>query len=154
MDPRPTERHASQGEPIAGLWNQNQQVQLWNQGRCMTRLPLNQLRIVLLHCPLNRVHQILFIAQRQGAAGEGWLRLMESDPDQRTVQVKTYSPWLDSRGLSAWRTDADDCFVFTLTHFQSLGPPQGRHAPTRGYGEMRGARSRRLRIARRPLLVA
>ncbi len=65
----------------------------------------------------NRVHQILFNAQRQGDAGEGWLRLMEFDPDQRTVQVKTFSPWLEARGLSAWRTDADDYFVFTLTHF-------------------------------------
>jgi hypothetical protein len=65
----------------------------------------------------NRVHQLLFNAQRRGDAGDGWLRLMEFDPDQRTVQVKTYSPWLDARGLAAWRTDEDDYFVIKLTHF-------------------------------------
>jgi hypothetical protein len=65
----------------------------------------------------NRVHQLLFNAQRRGDAGDGWLRLMEFDADRRTVTVKTYSPWLDARGLAAWRTDADDYFVIKLTHW-------------------------------------
>jgi hypothetical protein len=65
----------------------------------------------------NRVHQLLFNAQRRGDAGDGWLRLMEFHPDQRTVQVKTYSPWLQARGLAAWRTDEDDYFQIKLTHF-------------------------------------
>jgi hypothetical protein len=65
----------------------------------------------------NRVYQILFNAQRRGDAGDGWLRLFEFDPDQRTVVVKTYSPWLDQRGLVSWRTDGDDYFTFKLTHW-------------------------------------
>jgi hypothetical protein len=65
----------------------------------------------------NRVHQMLFNAQRQGDAGDGWLRLLEFSPDQRTVIVKTYSPWRDAKGLTAWRTDEDDHFRITLTHF-------------------------------------
>ncbi len=65
----------------------------------------------------NRVHQMLFNAQRQGDAGDGWLRLLEFSPDQRTVVVKTYSPWRDAKGLTAWRTDEDDHFRITLTHF-------------------------------------
>lgn len=65
----------------------------------------------------NRVHQLLFNAQKRGDAGEGWLRLLEFSPDKRTVQVKTYSPWLDSRGLTCWRTDPDDYFQIKLTHW-------------------------------------
>lgn len=65
----------------------------------------------------NRVHQLLFNAQKRGDAGEGWLRLLEFSADKRTVEVKTYSPWLDSRGLTCWRTDADDYFQIKLTHW-------------------------------------
>ena len=62
----------------------------------------------------NRVHQMLFNAQRSGDAGDGWLRLLEFQPDGRTVVVKTYSPFREAKGLSCWRTDADDHFKFQL----------------------------------------
>lgn len=61
------------------------------------------------------VHEMLFNAQRQGDAGEGWLRLLEFQPDGRTVVVKTYSPWLDQRGLDAWRTDPENYFSIELS---------------------------------------
>jgi hypothetical protein len=61
------------------------------------------------------VHQILFNAQRRGDAGEGWLRLLEFQPDGRTVVVKTYSPWRDGRRLTAWRSDPDNYFQIELT---------------------------------------
>lgn len=63
----------------------------------------------------NAVHEMLFNAQRQGDAGEGWLRLLEFQPDGRTVVVKTYSPWLDQRGLDAWRTDPENYFSIQLS---------------------------------------
>ncbi len=65
----------------------------------------------------HRVHEMLFNAQRQGEAGDGWIRLLEFSPDQRTVVVKTYSPYRDARGLPAWRTDPENYFVIKLTHF-------------------------------------
>gem|GEM_PF-427082 len=70
----------------------------------------------------NRVHQLLFNAQRRGDAGDGWLRLLEFQPDGRTVVVKTYSPYRDTKGLYCWRTDSDDFFKFQLD-------PRRRHSP-------------------------
>jgi hypothetical protein len=61
------------------------------------------------------VHQMLFNAQRRGDAGDGWIRLLEFQPDGETVIVKTYSPWLDQRGLDAWRTDPANYFHFRLS---------------------------------------
>lgn len=62
----------------------------------------------------NNVHQLLFNAQRRGDAGEGWLRLLEFQPKIRKVTVKTFSPWLESKKLQCWRTDADDFFSLTI----------------------------------------
>lgn len=73
----------------------------------------------------NRVHQMLFNAQRQGDAGEGWLRLLEFQPDGKTVVVKTYSPWLDARGLDAWRTDPANYFSIQLSPL----PDAANHSP-------------------------
>lgn len=41
------------------------------------------------------VHQVLANFQMRRDAGEGWLRILEFLPDGRTIQVHTYSPWLD-----------------------------------------------------------
>jgi hypothetical protein len=41
--------------------------------------------------------------------GGGYFRLLQFLPDQKTVQVKTYSPWLDN-----WLTTEDQQFKFTL----------------------------------------
>lgn len=65
----------------------------------------------------HRVHQMLFNAQRDGDAGDGWLRLLEFSADQRTVVVKTYSPYRDTKGLPAWRTDPENYKIIKLTHF-------------------------------------
>lgn len=40
----------------------------------------------------NRVFQMLVNFQMRPLGGEGWLRLLEFLPDDKTVQVKTYSP--------------------------------------------------------------
>lgn len=63
------------------------------------------------------VHQMLFDAQRRGDAGDGWLRLLEFQPDGQTVIVKTYSPWLDERGLDPWRSDPQNYFRIQLRPF-------------------------------------
>jgi hypothetical protein len=42
------------------------------------------------------VHQMLSDYQVRPDGGEGYLRLLELLPDGRTLQVKTYSPWLNS----------------------------------------------------------
>jgi len=60
------------------------------------------------------VHQMLFNAQRRGDAGDGWIRLLEFQPDGQTVIVKTFSPWLAQRGLDPWRSDAANYFRIQL----------------------------------------
>jgi hypothetical protein len=44
----------------------------------------------------NKVHQILANYQMREKGGEGYLRLVEFLPDGKTVQIKTYSPYLDN----------------------------------------------------------
>lgn len=41
------------------------------------------------------VHQILANYQMLEKGGNGWLRLMTFDPEQNSISVKTYSPYLD-----------------------------------------------------------
>jgi len=67
------------------------------------------------------VHQMLFDAQsmggghRNGNGGDGWLRILEFFPDNKTVKVKTFSPLF---GISpttqpyAWKKDVRNEFVF------------------------------------------
>ncbi len=43
----------------------------------------------------NTVHQLFFNMQTRLFGGEGYLRLMSFDPEAGSVDVKTYSPWLD-----------------------------------------------------------
>ncbi|MDR2981786.1 MAG: metallophosphoesterase, partial [Puniceicoccales bacterium] len=50
----------------------------------------------------NLVYQILVNQQDMSLGGSGWIRLLEFDPDDETIRVKTYSPYLD-----AWDTSAD-----------------------------------------------
>ncbi|TJZ63535.1 serine/threonine protein phosphatase [Sphingobacterium olei] len=66
------------------------------------------------------VHQILFDSQsmggghRYGNGGDGWLRLLEFLPDNKTVKVKTFSPLF---GISpttqehAWKKDERNEFI-------------------------------------------
>jgi hypothetical protein len=57
----------------------------------------------------NLVHQILANYQFRAQGGEGYLRLVEFLPDGKTVQVKTYSPYLDQ-----YLTDDQQQFVLEL----------------------------------------
>jgi len=70
----------------------------------------------------NTVTQMMFNAQREGGGwngngGDGWLRILEFLPDEKTVQVKTFSPLFTlspaTRHL-AWRTESYDQFSFYL----------------------------------------
>ena len=44
----------------------------------------------------NLVHQMLSNYQDMLEGGQGYLRLVECDPSNRTISVKTYSPYLDT----------------------------------------------------------
>ena len=46
----------------------------------------------------NQVHELLVDPQNMANGGNGWIRLLEFDPDGTTVHVKTYSPFLGSMG--------------------------------------------------------
>jgi hypothetical protein len=68
------------------------------------------------------VNQMLFNAQNeggnwQGNGGDGWIRILEFLPDQKTVKVKTFSPLFaispSTRHL-AWRTAPYDEYEFLL----------------------------------------
>jgi len=60
------------------------------------------------------VHQILanyqtgVIPDRESGGG-GFLRLMHFLPDRKTVDVRTYSPWLDQ-----WLTESDQQFTISV----------------------------------------
>jgi len=61
-----------------------------------------------------KIHQILanyqaMVEPRRPYAGGGFLRLMQFYPDGVTVQVKSYSPWLDQ-----WLTASDQQFTLKL----------------------------------------
>lgn len=61
-------------------------------------------------------HQMLFNAQWAPRGGNGWLRLLEIQPDGRTVQVKTFSPYLARTAKNpskAWRRGPGYEFTFT-----------------------------------------
>ena len=64
------------------------------------------------------VHQMMFNAQREGGGwhgngGDGWLRILEFLPDQKTLKVSTFSPLFyispSTRHLS-WRQESYDQF--------------------------------------------
>ncbi|MGI8603576.1 MAG: hypothetical protein ACR2OZ_11345 [Verrucomicrobiales bacterium] len=58
----------------------------------------------------NDVHQMLYNTQDLPDGGQGWLRLLEFYPDDRTVRARTYSPHLDQSD-----TSAGDEFTFVLS---------------------------------------
>ena len=55
------------------------------------------------------VHQMLANYQMRDLGGEGYLRLLEFQPDGATIRVKTYTPVFD-----AWLTTPDQQFEFTI----------------------------------------
>jgi DNA repair exonuclease SbcCD nuclease subunit len=63
------------------------------------------------------VHQMMFNAQWAPRGGEGWIRLLEFMPDGKTVQVKTFSPYLQrtsSDPSKAYQTEPDMQFTLEL----------------------------------------
>ena len=64
----------------------------------------------------NKVYQMLANYQMLENGGNGFLRLVEFDPEQKRVSVKTYSPYLDE-----YKTDPKNQFVFENV---DLGPPE------------------------------
>lgn len=57
----------------------------------------------------NRCHQMLANYQVRANGGDAYMRLLEFDPDGKTVRVFSYSPHLD-----AYMWDRDHFFTFTL----------------------------------------
>jgi hypothetical protein len=58
----------------------------------------------------NRVYELLVDPQNMANGGNGWIRLLEFDPDGTTVHVKTYSPFLNQ-----WDTSADNFYDIRLS---------------------------------------
>lgn len=75
----------------------------------------------------NTVHEIVANYQFAANGGNGYLRLMEFLPDGRTVQVKTYSPFVDAAGRSPWLTDLRHQFTLILsdTAYEAASASQG-----------------------------
>ncbi len=66
----------------------------------------------------NQVFQMLANYQMGMFGGAGFLRIVQFFPDQDTMSVKTYSPFLDS-----WLTDTNNQFAYTnLGVFTNAGP--------------------------------
>jgi hypothetical protein len=55
------------------------------------------------------VYQMLFDTQNRQFGGEGWIRLLEFQPDGKTVVVKTYSPLFNQ-----WSYASDEYYTITL----------------------------------------
>ena len=67
------------------------------------------------------VHQMFFNAQtlgggskQQGNGGDGWIRLLTSEPDGETFTVRTFSPLKLSQGEDPWWRDESWCFEVKL----------------------------------------
>ena len=63
------------------------------------------------------VHQMMFNAQWAPKGGNGWIRILQFEPDGKTVEVKTYSPYLARTAedkSKATRTTNDMQFSFKL----------------------------------------
>jgi hypothetical protein len=58
----------------------------------------------------NRVYELLVDPQNMANGGNGWIRLLEFDPNGRTVHVKTYSPFLNQ-----WDTAPDNFYNIELS---------------------------------------
>jgi hypothetical protein len=58
----------------------------------------------------NRVYELLVDPQNMANGGNGWIRLLEFDPDGTTVHVKTYSPFLNQ-----WDTSPDNFYDIQLS---------------------------------------
>ena len=60
------------------------------------------------------IHQVLANYQFLTNGGQGYMRLLEFKPDGETVEVRTYSPWLDAQALNPYRLESDQQFTIGL----------------------------------------
>ncbi|RIK75645.1 MAG: hypothetical protein DCC67_14980 [Planctomycetota bacterium] len=58
----------------------------------------------------NKVYELLVDPQNMANGGNGWIRLLEFDPNGTTVHVKTYSPYLNQ-----WDTSPDNFYDIELS---------------------------------------
>lgn len=63
----------------------------------------------------NTVHTLLADYQSYTAGGNGYLRILEFDPDQNQIRVQTYSPWVELY-------ETDSASQFTLDYPMISGP--------------------------------
>jgi hypothetical protein len=61
------------------------------------------------------VYQMLFDTQTRQGGGEGWIRLLEFQPDGKTIRVKTYSPYYDQ-----WSYASDEFYTIFVPEPSSL----------------------------------
>ena len=71
----------------------------------------------------NVVHEILANYQFLPNGGQGYMRLLEFLPDGDTVEVRTYSPWLDAQGRDPQRIEPDQQFTMSLSTVPPPPPP-------------------------------
>ncbi|MFC4993744.1 metallophosphoesterase [Rubritalea tangerina] len=67
------------------------------------------------------VHQMLFNSQglgggmrENGNGGDGWIRLLTFEPDRRTLSVRTFSPFMEKLGKTAWNTGPGHNFTVEI----------------------------------------
>jgi hypothetical protein len=77
----------------------------------------------------NPVHQMMFDPQAEAFGGNGFVRFLEFQPDGQTVRVKTYSPYYDSLGRDAWRTDPANMFDLSLAPLPAPPDADGDQLP-------------------------
>ncbi len=77
----------------------------------------------------NPVHQMMFDPQSEANGGNGFIRFLEFQPDGKTLRVKTYSPYYDSLGLDAWRTDAANMFELQIAPLPDPPDTDGDRLP-------------------------
>src|SRR4051812_12575552 len=58
--------------------------------------------------------------------GDGWLRVYTFHPANNSVDVRTYSPYRDSIGKTAWLTDAENQFSFPISAHVSPASATGK----------------------------
>ena len=106
-------------DPVYGLSNKNTGIQVWEK---FVRKHPNMLftfsghvhqddgagRLVGIGNSGNRVYQMFANYQHYLEGGQGYLRIIEINPVQKSVSVQTYSPY-----LNAYLTDSAQQFAFT-----------------------------------------
>lgn len=72
----------------------------------------------------NTVRTFISNYQFRMNGGNGWMRMIYFSPENNTVTIKTYSPWLDK-----YETDGNSQIIFSY----DIGPSTGRESPDSDY---------------------